>query len=93
MSLYKLGLDAGAICLPSAVEPLRNQAGEIIAGVSLMRQGGARMYEVGALQEQEPVAPGMDGVVGWLEDAGKGLLLLFGLFVTVSALSGGKRRE
>lgn len=93
MSLYKLGLDAGAKWLPSAAEPLRNQAGEIIAGVSMMRQGGARMYAVGALEEQPKLAPGMDGVVQWAEDAGMGVLLFIGLFVTVAAASSGKERK
>lgn len=94
MSFYKLGVSSGATWFPSVAQPLRNQAGEIIAGVSMMRAGGARMYEVGALQKQPPLASGFPGVVEWGKDLGKGALLLIGLFVTVGALSkDGKANE
>lgn len=94
MNLYKLGLDAGTTWFPSVAEPLRNQAGEIVAGLSMVHRGGTRMYEVGALQKQASLAPGLPGVVEWGKDLGMGALLLIGLFVTVGALSkDGKANE
>lgn len=86
-NLYKLGLEAGGVCFPSAAEPLRNQAGEIVAGVAMMRRGGSRMYEIGALQKQEPVDRSVEGVVQWAGDVALGLLLFMGALVTMGALS------
>lgn len=85
-NLYKLGLTAGDTMLPELAVPLRNRAGEIVAGLSMVRRGGDRMWQVGALEKQEPLAPGIPGVVHWAQDVGKGLLLLFGTFIVVSAL-------
>lgn len=87
MSFYKTGISSGDVAFPSVAVPLRNQAGEIIAGFQLMKMGAPRMYEVGALQKQSPVDPSFQGMVGWLGDVGKGALLLIGLFATVAALT------
>lgn len=90
MSFYRSGLGAKTSWFPSAGEPLRNQFGEIVAGVRMVKTGAPRMYEVGASEKQEPLAPGFAGVVGWIDDLGKTLLVLGGILVAASALRGAK---
>ena len=86
MSFYKSGIGQPTSWFPQALEPLRNQAGEIIAGVRLVRAGERRMLAAGTELSPSPVAPGVPGVVGFVKDIGAGLAVLAGIFVVASAL-------
>lgn len=96
MNLYRTGLNAVVETgLPVHAEPLRNYAGEIVAGVRLVRTGEARIFKLGAapaLQKQgSGLAKGVGDVVRWLADLVVAMLVLAGVLVLGSALARGIR--
>lgn len=86
MSFYRSGLGAKSAWFPSAADPLRNQLGEIVAGVRMVKSGAPRMYEVGASEKQVPVDRTVEGVLGWGSDLLKTGLVIAGIFVAAGAL-------
>jgi hypothetical protein len=89
MSFYNAGIQADTQWFPTTLEPLRDRAGAIVAGTSMVRESEKRFYKRGINPVVGAASGGgagvlVDGVVNLVLDV-MHILLLIGGVATVWA--------